>query len=239
MTTSQRAMRRTLLLLPAVLLLCPLTGHGQHTPLALDASAPAAQKQASPSAPIYVVNPGDSLEVTFRWTPEFNQTVVVQPDGHAMLTATGDLVLAGLTLDQVHDEIVRAASATLVNPVVTVAVKDIERPHVLVAGEVVTPGKYDLRQATTVLQAIFLAGGNKDSADMSHIVLFRRVNTEYSQVYKLNFNKIDKGRRPTHDMILQPGDMLLVPRDGLTKFGRYVKSLNIGAYLNPLPVTTY
>jgi len=108
----------------------------------------------------YAVNPGDVLDIAFRWTPEFNQTVTVQPDGHASLTSAGDIKMSGLTLLQIRDEIVRLSSEKLVAPEVAVTLKDFERPRIAVAGEVVNPGKFDLRQPTTALQAILLAGAD-------------------------------------------------------------------------------
>jgi polysaccharide export outer membrane protein len=217
----------------AALLLAPLFAAAQ-------APSPAPPPASSaPSAPTYAVSPGDVLDVTFRWTPEFNQTVTVQPDGNSVINAVGaEVRLAGLTVQQIHDLLIGRTSARLINPEIDINLHDVDRPHVLVGGEVTTPGRVDLRHATTAFEAIFLAGGAKDSANMSHVVLFRRVNSEYSQVFQLDFHRFDSGHKPRHDMLLQPGDMILVPRDGLTKFGRYVRTLNLGAFFSFNPFGT-
>lgn len=194
--------------------------------------ASAETKPAAPP-PLYRLAAGDSFDLNFRYTPEFNQTVVIQPDGRAVVNVAGELQAAGLTVQQLHDEIAKLATAKLVNPEFTVALKDFERPRFVVAGEVATPGKFDLRGPTTALQAILLAGGQKETASMSHVVLFRHVGGDLMEVHHLNFGKIDYGKHLGGDMLLEPGDMILVPRDNVAKFGRYVRTFNLGVYFNP------
>ena len=185
----------------------------------------------------YVVQAGDVVTVTFRFTPEFNDEVVIQPDGHATLKATGDIRLAGLTVPEMTRAIERASTTKLVDPDVSVSLKDFERPRFVVAGEVQTPGKFELRHATTALQAILLAGGPKEDGSMSHVYLFRRLNSDTSEVHELQLGRYDGRTRAKNDLILQPDDMILVRRDALAKIGRFMKTFNLGIYLNPLPQT--
>jgi polysaccharide export outer membrane protein len=200
----------------------------------LSACCVSANAQSAPVAGPYTISPGDVLDVAFRWTPEFNQTVTVQPDGHTTLLATGDVNVAGMTMQQLHDEIAKRSADKLLDPEFTVMVKESDKPHFVVAGEVATPGRYDLRTATTALQAVLLAGGSKEGGDMSHVLLFRRLNADTAEVHRLNFGNLGHGK-PASDMLLQPGDMLLVSRDKLDKIGRFVKTFNLGVYFNPIP----
>jgi polysaccharide export outer membrane protein len=212
----------------AVLLLCSTFTHAQSRPLT-------EQPQPSAAAPVtYTVNPGDVLDIAFRWTPEFNQTITVQPDGHASLTSAGDVKMSGQTVLQIRDEIIAKSSGKLVDPEVAVTLKDFEHPRIAVAGEVVNPGKYDLRQPTTALQAILLAGGAKDSAQMSNVYLFRPMPNGFSEVHHISFKRLGDSEHPPEDMQLRPGDMLLIPRDKLTKIGRVIKTFNLGIYFNPV-----
>lgn len=196
----------------------------------------AIRAQSAPSTALYRISPGDTLEVNFRFTPEFNQTVVVQPDGHATLTVAGDLKMAGLTVEELREAIRKEATRKLVNPEFTVGLKDFDRPHIAVAGEVGLPARYDLRSSLTAMQAILQAGGPKETASMSNVVLFRRVSADYMEVHRLNFGKVEAGVAPREDPPLQPGDMIFVPRDKLTKLGRFVKTLNLGVYFNPTTI---
>src|ERR1700730_13416434 len=65
----------------------------------------------------YRLQPGDVLEVQFRYSPEFNQTVTVQPDGYVSLEIGGDLKVAGMTGEQPPLAILRKASTRLQDPV--------------------------------------------------------------------------------------------------------------------------
>lgn len=182
----------------------------------------------------YTVHPGDTIDVLFRFTPEFNDEVVVGPDGHVSLKSTGDIEVAGLTLAELERKVTLDSSAKLVSPEVTVSLKDFDRPHVTVAGEVNNPGRQDLRKPTTVLQAIMAAGGPKEIAAMGRVVLFRRISADTSEVHILKLSKYDAASRAKNDMVLQPDDAILVSHDHLEGIGRFIKTVNIGVYLQPL-----
>ena len=193
-----------------------------------------AERQRLPVDNYYVLEPGDTVTVTFRFTPEFNDEVVIGPDGRASLKSAGDLMLAGLTLPEAQRLIERESAAKLVNPDVTLSLKDFQRPQFVVAGEVQNPGHFELRRATTVLQAILLAGGPKEDGAMSHVILFRKLNSEYAEVHVLQLSKYDAKVRAKNDLLLQPDDMILVRHDLISKIDRIVKLANLGVYLNPI-----
>jgi len=112
----------------------------------------------------YRLQPGDVLEVQYRYSPEFNQTMTVQPDGYISLEIGGDVKVAGLTIEQTRQLILRRASARLREPVATIVLKEFQKPYFVVAGEVTTPGKIEMRERVTAIQAIMLAGGMKETA---------------------------------------------------------------------------
>ncbi|MDE1162928.1 MAG: polysaccharide biosynthesis/export family protein [Acidobacteriaceae bacterium] len=207
-----------------------LTGpHNAPQPAMKDASITATSAMKA-----YTVHEGDTIDVLFRFTPEFNDEVVVGPDGHVSLKSTGDIAVAGLTLPELERKVTLDSSAKLVSPEVTISLKDFDRPHVTVAGEVNTPGRQDLRKPTTVLQAIMAAGGPKEIAAMGRVVLFRRINAETSEVHILKLSKYDPVTRAKNDMVLQPDDAILVTHDHLEGLGRVIKTINLGVYLQPL-----
>jgi len=181
----------------------------------------------------YTVHPGDVLVINFRYTPEFNEEVTVGPDGRAVLKATGDITLAGLTLPEIQQQIIHDSADKLVNPEVAVSLKTFEMPNVVVAGEVQKPGQFDLRKPTTALQAILMAGGPKEDSAMNHVYLFRRINSDTAEVHVLQLGKYGANSRAKNDLLLQPGDMILVNRDTLEKIGRFIKTFNLGVYFNP------
>ncbi len=186
--------------------------------------------------PRYLLNPGDVLEVHYRYTPEYDQTVTIQPDGFVSLQIVGDVKISGLNLKQARTTILDKANARLKDPEITLILKEFQKPYFVVAGEVAQPGKFEMREKVTALQAVMLAGGFKDSAKASQLVLFRKINSDTAEVKVLNLKGIKRTNMLENDLVLQPGDMLLVPQNTLTKLTRYMKLVNIGLYLNPLYV---
>ncbi len=194
-----------------------------------------APRLAAPgSEPRYVLVPGDVFEIQYRYTPEFNQTVTVQPDGYVSLEIGGDVKVAGRNLDQVRKMILGFAGQRLASPEVIVVLKEFQKPYVVVAGEVVQPGKFELREKVTAIQAVLLAGGFKDSAKSSQILVFRKLNGETAEVKVLNFKTLKRTSDLENDLTLQPGDMILVPRNRLSKIERYVRLASLATFLYPL-----
>jgi polysaccharide export outer membrane protein len=184
--------------------------------------------------PRYTLRAGDVLQLEYRYTPEFNQTVTVLPDGYVNLNVVGDLKVSDLTVAQAHDAIIKKAQARLNDPELNLILKEFQPLYVVVSGEVGKPGKIELRDKTTAMQAVLLAGGFSESAQTGQVLLFRKINSDTAEVRKLNLTKVRKTVDLERDIQLEPDDMLFVPRDKVQKLSRYVKLLNIGTYVNPL-----
>lgn len=185
--------------------------------------------------PVYTLHIGDVIALNYRLTPEFDQTVTVQPDGYVDLEVVGNVKVAGFTLNQVHDEIVKLASSQLNHPELAITLKQFEQPYVVVAGEVAKPGKIEIHENTTALQAVMLAGGFMPSARDTQVILFRHINADTAEVRRLNLHDIKKDSQLERDIELEPGDMLLVTRNKLEHLSRFMKAANLGVYFNPFP----
>jgi polysaccharide biosynthesis/export protein len=177
----------------------------------------------------YRINPGDVLEIIYRYTPEFNQTVTVQPDGFVVLQIVGGLELKGLTVEEARQKILENAVKRLKDPEITLLLKEFQKPYFVVAGEVVQPGKFQMNENVTALQAVLLAGGFKDSAKSSQILVFRRINSDTAEVKLLNLKGIKKTSDLENDFELESGDMIFVPQNTITKVERYIKFVNLAS----------
>jgi polysaccharide biosynthesis/export protein len=182
----------------------------------------------------YVLRAGDEITVQYRYTPEFDQTVKVQPDGFVALEIVGDIKLGGQTIGQARDMIIEKAKVRLKDPEVSLSLKEFEKPFFVVAGEVIKPGKFDLHKEVTALQAIMLAGGFKDQAKASQVIVFRRVESGLSETHVLNFSQASRKGGKFQDLPLQTGDMLMIPQNTITRLERYMKVANVGLFFNPL-----
>jgi polysaccharide export outer membrane protein len=184
--------------------------------------------------PEYILHTGDVIVLNYRYTPEFNQTVTVQPDGYINVNIVGNVSVVGLSVDQVRQRIVDMASQRLNHPELTITLQQFEQPYVVVAGEVEHPGKFDLRENTTALQAVMLAGGFKDSARDTQVILFRHINADEAEVRRLDLHNVKKKADLERDAELEPGDMLLVTRNKMEHLSRFMKASNLGVYFNPV-----
>jgi polysaccharide export outer membrane protein len=181
----------------------------------------------------YRINPSDVLEITFALTPEFNQTVTVQPDGYITLRVVGDLPAEGQTLPELTESIKTAYSKILQDPQITVDPKDFEKPYFTVGGQVGKPGKFDLRSEVTLTQAIAIAGGFTDASKHSQVLLFRRVSDKWTEARIINVKKMLNSGDLQEDPDLKPGDMLFVPKNALSKIKPFLPTSSLGLYANP------
>lgn len=194
------------------------------------AAAPAHSSNApwfSQRHPRYEIRPGDIFDVGFEYTPEYNQTVTVQPDGYVSLRNAGDIYVVGKTVPQVTDGIRDAYTKVLNHPVVSVVLKDFEKPYFIADGQVGHPGKYELRDDTTLVQAIAMAGGFLPSAKHSQVVLYRRVSDEWTQAKLVDVKKMESQHNLSEDLHLQPGDMLFIPKNRISKLMPFIPTANL------------
>jgi len=184
--------------------------------------------------PRYTLRSGDSFDLNFQFSPEFNQTVTVEPDGFVALREVGDLHVSGLTLPEVQKLVEAKYSNILKQPVISVTPKDLEKSYFIAMGEVERPGKYELRGPITVTEAIAIAGGlAPDRAKHSQVVLFRREGNSLAPGEVIDVKKMLKKRNLSEDVYLQPGDLLFVPQNAWSKIHQMVPTPGFGMSMYP------
>jgi len=182
----------------------------------------------------YRLRPSDVLAVHFSVTEVFNQLVAVQPDGFVTLRAVGDLHVEGQTLPDVTESI-RAAYSTIVSPqLIAVELKEFERPYYIVSGEVGLPGKFELRGDTTAAEAIGIAGGFRETAKHSQVLLFRRVSNDWMEARTLDLKRMLRAGNLSEDLHLRAGDMIFVPKNVYSKILPFVPRPSMGVALSPI-----
>lgn len=186
---------------------------------------------AMPGSAEYAIRPGDTLALDFRLSPELDQTTIVDRDGAISLQIIGRVIVGGLTLDQAKALILSKESTHLVHPELNLQLTDFQHFYVVVAGEVYVPQKIEMRESMTALQAVMLAGGIKISGRETQVLLYRRINDEYAEVHRLNLH-ITKTVQMEHDMTLEPGDLIFVPRNKVESVSRYVRIIGLSYPLN-------
>ncbi len=183
--------------------------------------------------PRYTLRAGDVVEMALRYTPEYNQTLTVQPDGYINVNLAGEIQVVGLTISQTHDAIEKLLSERLNHPEINLTLKQFERPYVTIGGEVQAPGKIEFQPNMTAMQAVLLAGGFRASARETRIVVFRHLDKDIGEVRTIDLHKIRKTKDLERNMALEPGDMILVPANRLESFSRYMQASHFSAAVSP------
>ena len=194
---------------------------------------PSVGKQPLSPPPDYVLQPGDQLTVRFYYHPDNNQDLTVQPDGKIILTHLGELTAAGQKPEDLAKQIAQGYSDILRDPVVDVQVKQFAGQRIYVGGEVMKPGFVDLSAGMTTLQAIVQAGGFRDTAKLSNIVVVRYASKtdgakpEGTDGAKpegilVDLQEVVEGRDFSKDIALQSYDVVYVPQTAISKVNQFV-----------------
>jgi len=180
--------------------------------------------------PLYRLKASDVLQVSFAFAPEFDQTVIVQPDGFITLKDAGHLMAEGTTVPELESAIAAAYSKLLHHPEITVALKDFDRPNFVASGEVAHPGKYELHGDLTLTAALAVAGGFTQQAKHSQVILFRKISSDLAETHVLNVKSMLKRRNLREDPLLKAGDYLFVPKSTVSNIMRFVPATSVGMY---------
>lgn len=186
--------------------------------------------QFSSRTPRYRLQSSDVIEIQFKFTPEFTQTVTVQPDGFVPLQIAGEIKLQDLTLEEARAAIAAQYAGILHEPAITLTLKEFNKPFIIVGGEVSKPGKMDLRGPTTLTDAVTMAGGFTPNAKQDQVMLFRRVNPETVEVKRINVKDILGRGHLSEDIRLLPGDAIYASKSNMAKFDRFMSVSRLGFF---------
>jgi polysaccharide export outer membrane protein len=157
----------------------------------------------------FTLGPADVIRVNVWKNTDLSQTVTVGPDGFVSLPLLGDVLVAGMTANQLAQSLSSRLTSYVVSAQVTVSVVEIRSRQVYVTGQVGKPGGYSLVAPITVLQLIAQAGGLNTFANRKGIIVLRGSS---GNIQRLNFNYVAAIHGDNKQNItLQPGDTVIVP----------------------------
>jgi polysaccharide biosynthesis/export protein len=167
------------------------------------------------------IKSGDTLSISVLQDPKLDRTVYVDPQGEIAFPLAGHFRVRGLTAAAVESILKNKLKNNYKDETldVTVAVvsapKDIPeddlKPKVFITGEVAKPGSYVVRQPTTLMQAIALAGGLGPYAAKNRIQVRRRAPTGDETIFMFNYKAYQAGLDLEGNVTLRPGDVIMVP----------------------------
>jgi len=176
----------------------------------------------------YVVGVEDVLEVNILQPEKLTSQAAVSPDGSISLPYVGNVIVNGMTLNQIKDKVqAELANGYMKYPLVFVSLKESHSKKFFVYGNVAKPGSYALTEKTTVLNAIAIAGGLSKYDPSSHVRVLR-LNTKSGdyETIDVDVGVAAKGQS-AQDIILSPGDTVTVSEGKFFVYGEVNKP---GAY---------
>ena len=173
----------------------------------------------------YRIQRGDKLSIKFFAHAELNETdLIVRPDGFISPQIIKELNAAGRTVSELKTVLEREYNEILLAPIITVSVVEFVAPRIFVGGQINKPGRYDLREAGTLIQAIFLAGGFTKDAKRS-LVIHARPNLKGDwEIKTANVMNILNQKGTDKDLILADGDYVFIPDSKISQINKAVEA---------------
>jgi len=163
------------------------------------ASPPAAAKE-------YVIGVADVIAISVLDNRDLDAVVSVNPGGKIALPLVGELQAAGLTAAELTQRLTREYAKTVKSPVVTVSLREVNSYRFYFVGRVARPGMYTSRSEVTLLQAISIAGGIVDGADLPQAYVARG-----KERVPVDFVRLMRQGDLTQNITLNPDDTIVLP----------------------------
>jgi polysaccharide export outer membrane protein len=158
----------------------------------------------------YSIGPGDVVEISVWRDESLSRTIVVPPDGVISFPLIGDIKAEYLTVDNLRKKVSKLLAAYVPDATVTVILKEINSLKAYVIGKVNKPGQYSISLDTTVMQVLSNAGGLTPYASENMIHILRRKKNITIKI-PFNYSQVLKGNNLEQNIVLQRGDVVVVP----------------------------
>lgn len=181
----------------------------------------------------YLLRRGDKVEINVLFYPELETVSIVRPDGMLTAPGVGDVAALGRRPEEVAADIEAYYSRLLRDPATTLNVLAFGERRAYVFGMVGKPGSIDLQQRMTLTQALAQSGSVTEDASLGTVVLLRRRSENSARAYRLDLRGVLKGKSLAADVVLQPDDVVYVPRTFVSSMELFVRQAFDG--LTPIP----
>lgn len=160
----------------------------------------------------YRLGPGDNVTVELFGKRTGRYLLVVNRNGALTLPEFGPIQVAGMTFDQVRNEIDRRVAEQMIGVRASVTMGELRSIRVFVVGDVPRPGAYTLSSLATITNALFTSGGVSNIGSLRNIELKRGGTT----VTRFDLYEMLLEGNTSRDTTLQQGDTIFVPTIGST-----------------------
>ena len=158
----------------------------------------------------YLVNAGDTLEISVWREEELQREVLVRPEGAFSFPLAGQLTAKGRTVTEIRKELESRLARYIPDLVTTVTVVDVSGNSIYVIGQVADPGSFVMNPVLDVMQALSMAGGTTPFAALKNIRILRREGNVQTAL-RFNYTEVAEGRSLQQNILLRSGDVVVVP----------------------------
>lgn len=166
------------------------------------------------------IEPGDTLNIRFYYHPELNDSMTVRPDGKISLPLHQGIAVTGKSPEQLQEELHAIYAQEFVDPAITVNIEKAVNAQVFVTGEVAQGGAKPLPGNATVSQVLATSSVLTTEADLGNVILVRQTRKDLYTAYRLDADLVAGKDRSVY---MAPGDILIVPKNGITMANDFVK----------------
>jgi polysaccharide export outer membrane protein len=165
----------------------------------------------------YRINPGDDLEINVWGEERLQREVKVLPDGTFTFPLVGQIIAVNKLPSEIAVDITNGLKAQYRDnvPTVTVSVKTAGGFQFSVTGKVKGPGVFTPSRYVNVLDALIMAGGPAEFANVDNVTIVRKLGNGHSTAIKVHLSSVFKGNPSARDMAdlpeLESGDTVVVP----------------------------
>ncbi len=174
------------------------------------AGAPPPPEPEAGEREAYVIGIPDLLRIVVWKNPELSVEVPVRRDGKISVPLVDDVQAEGLSPGELKEVLTEALAEFVTAPEVTVIVQQINSHMVTVVGAVARSGQIPLVRQMRVLEAIATMGGFSVWAKKNQVKIIRQNGNETIE-YVFNYGAFSSGKAPASNLLLQPGDTVVVP----------------------------
>lgn len=184
----------------------------------------------------YILGEGDVLTVSVYDQPDLTSVVRISGDGMITLPLIGQVHAAGQSVDQLSGKIeTRLADGYLIHPQVSIFIEEFRNLKATILGGVRSPGLYELKGQTTLLELISKAGGLIEDAS-NEAIIRRHDSTEAQETITINLNELMEQGQLSQNLSIMNGDNIFIPKKKVFYVTGEVKSPDSYTYIKGLTV---
>jgi len=194
----------------AALYICALSLTLSAQTIQADTTQPSSTNQDGSIESVYLIQPGDVLEISVWNEDTLLRQALVRPDGGLSFPLAGDIQAAGKSIPELNEIIAERLIKYIPDPVVTVSVQQLSGNKVYVIGKVARPGEFVANRYIDVVQALSVAGGMTPFSSVNNIKILRRENGKLIAI-PFRYGDVEDGENLEQNILLKSGDVVLVP----------------------------